>query len=156
MKNIINQNLMPAIFFGHGSPMNAILPSRYSKIWSDVAKTFPKPKSILAISAHWETSGTRITSNKKQKIIYDFYGFPEELYQVKYEAVGSESLVERVLQLAPEVSPDNSWGLDHGTWSVLKYLYPQADIAIVQLSLDLNKTPEQHYELAKKLKTLRG
>lgn len=146
---------MPAIFFGHGSPMNAIEQNKFTKTWVEIAKNFPKPKAILAISAHYETDGSKITSSPTQKTIHDFYGFPPELFAVKYETKNDLDLVEKIKKLIPEIESDSNWGLDHGTWSVLKHIYPKADIAVTQLSLDKNKTLRQHYELAKNLKSLR-
>jgi 4,5-DOPA dioxygenase extradiol len=146
---------LPAIFFGHGSPMNAIENNRYTKSWIEVIKKIPKPKTILAISAHFESDGIKITSNKKQKTIHDFYGFPQQLFDVKYEPKGDIKLAERIQKLIPETQLDDSWGIDHGTWSVLKHTFPQANIPTIQLSIDKNKTPREHYELAKNLRILR-
>jgi 4,5-DOPA dioxygenase extradiol len=147
--------LMPAIFFGHGSPMNAIEDNRYTKSWVEIEKSIPKPKAILTISAHWESHDTKLTSNLKQKTIHDFYGFPKELYDIQYNPNGDAKLVKDVQGLIPEVKADESWGLDHGTWSVLRHLYPKADIPVLQLSIDKNKSPKDHYEMAKKLRSLR-
>jgi len=146
---------LPAIFFGHGSPMNAIEQNRFTKGWIEVTKNIPKPKAILAISAHYETDGIKITSNKKQKTIHDFYGFPPELFALKYEPAGNLDLAKHLQEIFPEAQLDDSWGLDHGTWSVLTHTHNQADIPTIQLSIDKNKTPRQHYELAKKLRILR-
>lgn len=151
---------MPAIFFGHGSPMNAIESNKYTKSWIEISKSFPKPKAIISISAHWETLGdknneTKITSNKNQKTIHDFYGFPKELYDIKYNAKGDTALAEKIQKLTVDSALDDSWGLDHGTWSILKHIYPKADIPVVQISIDKKKTPKEHYEFAKKLKDLR-
>lgn len=147
---------MPAIFFGHGSPMNIIQENKYTKSWIEVVKTFKKPKAIIVVSAHWETIGTKITSNKVQRMIYDFYGFPKELYDIKYNAKGNLDLVLKIKKILPEIELDDSWGLDHGTYSILKHIYPKADIPVVQISIDKNKTPKEHYEFAKKLKTLKN
>jgi 4,5-DOPA dioxygenase extradiol len=149
------RNKMPAIFFGHGSPMNAIEENNYSKSWQEIVKKFPRPKAILSISAHWETSGSRLTANQKQKTIHDFYGFPPELFAVEYNPDGDLTLVERIQNLIPEIKSDASWGLDHGTWSILVHAFPNADIPTIQLSLDRNKTLEHHFELAQKLRILR-
>jgi len=147
--------LMPVIFFGHGSPMNAIENNQYTKSWTEIAKSIPKPKAILAISAHWESDGAKITSNIKQKTIHDFYGFPKELYDIQYNPNGDLNLVKDVQKLIPDAKADDSWGLDHGTWSVLRHIYPKADVPVLQLSIDKNKSPKDHYEMAKKIRSLR-
>ena len=113
------------------------------------------PKAIIVISAHWETDGIKVTSNNKQKTIHDFYGFPKELFDVQYNPEGDGKLVKRIQDIIAEVKPDDSWGLDHGSWSILKHLYPKADIPVIQLSIDKNKTPREHYEIASKLRVLR-
>ena len=148
-------NLTPTIFFGHGSPMNAIEENSYTKTWVEICRDIPKPKAIICISAHWEINGTKITSNQKQKTIHDFYGFSKELYAVQYCPDGSPELAEESCNKIPEITLDSSWGLDHGTWSILKHVYPDVDIPTLQLSIDRNKTPQEHYNLAKKLLPLR-
>lgn len=135
--------------------MNALAQNQYSQAWIEFVNLIQKPKAILVISAHWETEGVKITSNKMQKTIHDFYGFPSELFGVQYNPKGDENLVKRVCELVSEAQPDSSWGLDHGAWSVLKHIYPQANIPVIQLSLDHKKTPQQHYEIAQKLLPLR-
>jgi len=151
---------MPALFIGHGNPMNAIEQSVYASAWSEAAASIPRPRVILCISAHWETEGTFVTDMPRPKTIHDFYGFPDELYQVQYPAPGSPELAERVRQLASSthVHLDDaySWGLDHGAWSVLRRMYPEADIPIVQLSLDRSQPPSFHYGLGRELQALRG
>jgi 4,5-DOPA dioxygenase extradiol len=147
--------IQPAIFFGHGSPMNALEQNRYTKSWAEIAKTTPNPKAILVISAHYETVGTKITSNEKLKTIHDFYGFPPQLFEIKYEPFGDLELAKKIQKLIPNSQLDSSWGIDHGAWSVLIHTHPKAAIAVLQLSIDKNKTPRQHYELAKKLRALR-
>jgi 4,5-DOPA dioxygenase extradiol len=148
---------MPVLFIGHGSPMNAIEENEFSQAWSAAGKALPRPKAILAISAHWETSGTKVTAMEKPKTIYDFYGFPKELYEVTYPAPGSPDLVQTVRKIIKltEIQPDLNWGLDHGTWSVLKRLFPKADVPVVQMSLDRSQGPEHHYQLGQQLKELR-
>lgn len=157
--NIFENSLhkMPALFIGHGSPMNAIEANEFSKSWAEIGKRLPNPKAILCISAHWETFGTRVTAMDRPKTIHDFYGFPAELYQQRYSAPGSPELANSILQVVEntEVNLDFEWGLDHGTWSVLNRLFPQADVPVVQLSLDRNKSPEQHYQLGKELALFR-
>ena len=148
---------MPILFIGHGSPMNAIEENEFSQAWSAAGKALAHPKAILAISAHWETSGTKVTAMEKPKTIYDFYGFPKELYEVTYPAPGSPELVQTVRKVIKltEVQPDMTWGLDHGTWSVLHRMFPKADVPVVQMSLDRSKGPEHHYQLGQQLKELR-
>jgi 4,5-DOPA dioxygenase extradiol len=148
---------MPVLFVGHGSPMNAIEDNEFSRAWTEAGKTLPRPKAILCVSAHWETSGSQVTAMDQPKTIYDFYGFPPELYAKTYPAPGSPQLAQRVVELVRpvEVQPDLSWGLDHGTWSVLARLFPQADVPVVQLSLDRGKSPQAHYDLGGQLKPLR-
>lgn len=148
---------MPMLFIGHGSPMNAIEDNEFSRSWIAVGKTIPPPKAILCVSAHWESMGTQTTAMEKPRTIYDFYGFPPELYEKTYPAPGSPELVARVLELvgADDTAMDLKWGLDHGTWSVLARLFPKADIPVVQLSLDVNKNSQEHYDLGRQLKPLR-
>ncbi|MCE3255738.1 MAG: dioxygenase [Rickettsiaceae bacterium] len=146
---------LPAIFFGHGSPMNAIEDNSYTRNWVEIVKTFPKPKAILCVSAHYETEGSRLTNNQKQKTIHDFGGFPQQLSQMQYNPSGDQKLVAKIRELIPEISADENWGLDHGTWSVLVHAFPEADIPTIQLSIDKKKSLREHYELAKLLRTLR-
>jgi len=153
-------NYMPSLFIGHGNPMNAILDTPYSAAWQGMASSIPKPKAILCISAHWETEGSFVTAMEHPKTIHDFYGFPDELYQVQYPAPGSLELAERVRAVvkstAVRLDDGYSWGLDHGAWSVLRRMYPRADIPVVQLSLDRSQHPRFHYELGRELQLLRG
>jgi 4,5-DOPA dioxygenase extradiol len=148
---------MPILFVGHGSPMNAIEDNEFSIAWGEAGRSLPHPETILCISAHWETNGTQVTAMEKPRTIYDFYGFPPELYKIKYSAPGSPQLAQHVHDITAddEITPDLTWGLDHGTWSVLARLFPKADVPVVQLSLDVNKSAQAHYDLGKKLKTLR-
>ena len=148
---------MPVIFFGHGNPMNAIQRNAYTKGWEKIGKTIPRPKAIVCVSAHWYTRGTAVTAMEKPKTIHDFYGFPQALFDVEYPAPGDPRLAERVREvLAPvEVQMDESWGLDHGTWSVLKHAYPEANIPVVQLSIDGTQPPGFHYETGSRLAPLR-
>ena len=149
--------VLPAIFFGHGNPMNALLDNEYTRRWNAIGRSLPRPKGILSISAHWYVPGTGVTVNTAPRTIHDFGGFPQELYQVKYPAPGDPDLARRVAHLlAPlEVMLDTSWGLDHGTWSVLKHVFPTADIPVVQLSIDETRPPEWHFEIARRLAPLR-
>jgi 4,5-DOPA dioxygenase extradiol len=142
---------MPALFLGHGSPMNAIEENEFVRGFREVGKTIPKPEAILCVSAHWETSGTFVTAMDKPKTIHDFGGFPQALYEVQYPAPGSPDLADETRQLAMknEIGLDQKWGLDHGCWSVVKHLYPKADVPVIQLSLDYGKDAQHHYELAR-------
>lgn len=148
----------PVLFLGHGSPMNAIEINEFTKKLSSLGKELETPKAILCISAHWLTKGTFITSTANPKMIYDMYGFPEPLYQVKYPAPGNPELAEKIAQTIKytDIKLDQGqWGLDHGTWSLLVHLYPQAQIPVLQLSIDIEKPPEFHFELGKALQVLR-
>jgi 4,5-DOPA dioxygenase extradiol len=150
-------DLMPVIFFGHGNPMNALLKNAYTESWTAIGNSIPRPKAVLAISAHWYIPASAVTVNKSPRTIHDFGGFPEELYQVKYPALGNPELALRIKDLiAPfTVSLDESWGVDHGTWAVLRHVFPDADIPIVQLSIDERKPPQFHYDIGKSLTLLR-
>jgi 4,5-DOPA dioxygenase extradiol len=149
--------LMPAIFFGHGNPMNALLKNSYTDAWAAIGDSLPRPSAVLAVSAHWYIPATAVTSGLTPRTIHDFGGFPRELYAVEYPAPGSARLGARVQELlAPlPVSEDTRWGLDHGTWSVLCHVFPQADVPVVQLSIDERQPPEFHYELGRRLAPLR-
>lgn len=149
--------ILPAIFFGHGNPMNAVLNNGYTEGWRRIGTETPRPKAIVSVSAHWFVPGTGVTVSTAPKTIHDFGGFPRELYQVQYPAPGDPDLAHRVQQLlAPlPVALDNSWGLDHGTWSVLRHVYPHADIPIVQLSIDETQPAWFHFEVGRKLAPLR-
>ncbi|MDB5070762.1 MAG: dioxygenase [Candidatus Eremiobacteraeota bacterium] len=148
---------LPAIFFGHGNPMNAISTNEYTQAWSAIGAALPRPRAVLVISAHWYLPGTHVTAMRQPRTIHDFGGFPRELYEVRYPAPGDPPLAQRVRDLlAPaDVTLDENWGLDHGTWSVLVHVYPDADVPVVQLAIDETKPPAYHYELAKRLAPLR-
>lgn len=148
---------MPVLFLGHGSPMNAIELNEFSKGWRTIGKSLPVPNAVLCISAHWETKGTYVTAMEKPRTIHDFGGFPQELFDVQYPAPGSPELaLETIQQLKmTEAGLDETWGLDHGAWSVIKHLYPEANIPVIQLSLDYSKSPQFHYDLAGELSSLR-
>ena len=148
---------MPSVFFGHGNPMNALLRNAYTERWANIGTTLPRPKAILCISAHWYIEDAAVTVSTSPRTIHDFGGFPRELYQVQYPAPGEPDLAARVHNLlAPiPVRLDQSWGLDHGTWSVLCHVYPRADVPVVQLSIDETQPPSFHYEIGQRLAPLR-
>lgn len=150
-------DILPAIFFGHGNPMNAIMNNAYTEAWRRVGQETRRPRAILSISAHWFVPETGVTVSTSPRTIHDFGGFPEQLFRVQYRAPGDPALARRVQSLlAPlEVNLDDSWGLDHGTWSVLRHVYPQADIPIVQLSIDETRASLFHFEIGRKLAPLR-
>jgi 4,5-DOPA dioxygenase extradiol len=148
---------MPVLFLGHGSPMNAIEENEFVRGWREAGKTIPKPQAIICISAHWETMGTRVTAMERPQTIHDFGGFPEELFEVIYPAPGSPDLAAETRELVKktEVLFDDKWGLDHGAWSVIRRLYPDADVPVIEMSLDYSRSPGDHFELAKELAPLR-
>ncbi len=148
---------MPVVFVGHGSPTNAIENNEFTLNWAEIGKNIPKPTAILSVSAHWLTKGTFVTSMENPKTIYDFYGFPKELYALSYPAPGDVKLAGDIIKSVsnPEISKDFEWGLDHGTWSVLIKMFPKADIPVIQLSMDFNQPGDFHFELGKKLNFLR-
>lgn len=148
---------MPVMFVGHGNPMNAIENNKFVQQWKEIAKNIPKPSAILCISAHWETEGTFITAMPKPKTIHDFGGFPQALFDVQYPAKGNPELAKEIIDLYPEntLHADEKWGLDHGCWSILNQMYPQADIPVLQMSLDYKRSAQYHMELGKQLSSLR-
>lgn len=148
---------MPVLFLGHGSPMNAIEENEFVRGFRKVSSEIEKPKAVLCISAHWETRGTMVTAMDHPRTIHDFGGFPRELFEVQYPAPGSPELAQETKELvkSTDVHLDDKWGLDHGAWSVIKHMYPNADIPVIQMSLDFTKGPQYHYELAKEIKKLR-
>ncbi|MCC6411326.1 MAG: 4,5-DOPA dioxygenase extradiol [Saprospiraceae bacterium] len=156
-ENFAATDTMPALFLGHGSPMNAIEDNVFSRGWQNMGKNLPKPNAILVVSAHWETRGTLVTAMDMPRTIHDFGGFPRELFAVQYPAPGSPELAAETKKVitSTEVELDHAWGLDHGSWSVVKHLFPNADVPVVQLSLDRTQGPQYHYELAKQLNALR-
>jgi 4,5-DOPA dioxygenase extradiol len=147
----------PILFIGHGSPMNGIEDNEFSQTWKKFGKEIPKPKAVLVISAHWLTNGTKITAMENPKTIHDFGGFPKELFEVQYPAKGNPELAlatQKLITSSP-VELDHDWGLDHGTWTVVRHMYPNADIPVLQLSIDYNKPAQYHFDLAKQLASLR-
>lgn len=149
--------VLPALFLGHGNPMNAISENDYTTAWRRIGESTPRPKAILAISAHWFVPGVRVTVSTAPRTIHDFGGFPAALYQVQYPAPGDPALADRLQRLLSPLSvrSDHSWGLDHGTWSVLRHLYPAADIPVVQLSIDETQPAAFHFAMGEKLAPLR-
>ncbi|MGY3438594.1 MULTISPECIES: 4,5-DOPA-extradiol-dioxygenase [unclassified Marinovum] len=150
---------LPVIFLGHGSPMNAIQDNPYAKSWAALGRNLPRPQAILVVSAHWMTNGTTLVDvSAVPRTIHDFYGFPEALYQEQYPAKGDPALAQDVISLlaSHHAEGDDTWGLDHGAWSVLKFLYPEADVPVFQLSIDMTKDLEWHLEIGRKLAELRN
>jgi 4,5-DOPA dioxygenase extradiol len=149
--------LMPVLFIGHGSPMNGIQDTEFSRRWTQMAREIPVPKAVVVVSAHWFTKGTRITAMDFPRTIHDFGGFPDELFAVQYPAPGSPLLAKETAGLlhSAQVELDHDWGLDHGTWTIVRHMYPGANIPVLQLSIDYTKAPQYHYELARELYALR-
>jgi 4,5-DOPA dioxygenase extradiol len=152
-----NTERMPVLFLGHGSPMNAIEENEFVERWRTLGNTLRKPHAILCVSAHWETRGTYVTAMEKPATIHDFGGFPQELFDVQYPAPGNPELAKEIKSIMKrtEVGLDQQWGLDHGCWSVISRLYPNADVPVLQMSLDHYQTPQYHFEVAKELAALR-
>ncbi len=148
---------MPVLFIGHGSPMNGIEDNEFSQRWKKLAQEIPVPKAVLVVSAHWFTKGTKITAMDFPQTIHDFGGFPKELFAVQYPAPGNADLAQETAALikATQVELDHDWGLDHGTWTIIRHMYPEANVPVLQLSIDYTKGPQYHYELAKELTALR-
>ncbi len=148
---------MPAIFFGHGNPMNALAQNAWTQGWRMLGASIPKPKAILCVSAHWYMSGSAVTAMSRPRTIHDFGGFPRDLYAIEYPAPGSPELAARVRELLSPIAVkmDQEWGLDHGTWSILVHTYPEADVPVIQLSIDETQPAIWHYETARKLASLR-
>lgn len=162
IKNLTNnlpvqEELMPVLFIGHGSPMNGIEDNAFSQKWADLGRTMPIPKAVLVVSAHWFTRGTAVTAMNFPKTIHDFGGFPQALFDVEYQAPGDPDLAAETAKMihSTTVELDHDWGLDHGAWTVLTHLFPAANIPVLQLSMDYTKNPKAHYELAQELYQLR-
>lgn len=156
-KNLKDGSKMPVLFIGHGSPMNGIEDNDFSRNWAQLGKEIPLPKAVLVVSAHWLTAGTHITAMEHPRTIHDFGGFPQELFDVQYPALGNPELATEVAQLitTTDVHLNHDWGLDHGAWTVVRHMYPEANIPVLQLSIDYFKPPQYHYNLAKQLQMLR-
>lgn len=149
---------MPVLFIGHGNPMYGIEENEYTRGWKKSVENLPQPEAIVVVSAHWETRGTLVTAMPKPRVIYDFYGFPQALFEAKYDASGSPEIAREIAENLKEkliALDESNWGLDHGTWTILRHLYPDADVPVLQLSLDNTKPAKWHYELAKELSFLR-
>lgn len=153
----VNTDKMPVFFVGHGNPMNAIQDNSFTRGWANSVKNMPQPKAVLCVSAHWETKGTFVTAMESPKTIHDFYGFPQQLFDMQYPAPGAPEYAREVKRIVEktDVQLDQDWGLDHGTWSVLVKMFPEANIPVFQLSLDYTKPAQYHYDLAKELAALR-
>jgi len=148
---------MPVLFIGHGNPMNVLEDNEFARAWIEAGRALPQPRAILCVSAHWVTRGTLVTAMDRPRTIHDFYGFPPEMYEIRYNAPGSPDLAEQVRRAIKntEVRPDLEWGLDHGTWTVLARMFPKADVPVIQMSLDAGLEPQKHYEIARQLRELR-
>ena len=152
----LTTQIMPVLFIGHGSPMNAIESNTFTQAWADAASKVHKPEAILCISAHWYTDGSRVNDEAKPRLVYDMYGFPDPLYKVSYPAPGAPGPARRTKELVGLGTViDNGWGIDHGTWSVLCHMFPEADIPVYQLSVDASKGAQAQYEIGRKLSALR-
>ncbi|SIN67115.1 4,5-DOPA-extradiol-dioxygenase [Algoriphagus halophilus] len=158
IESLGNTSTMPVLFLGHGSPMNAIEENEFVKGFRKVSSEIEMPKAILVVSAHWETPGTQVTAMDFPPTIHDFGGFPKALYEVQYPAPGSPALAKQTQQLvkSSEVHLDDQWGLDHGAWSVIRHMYPEANVPIIQMSIDYRKSPQEHYQIAQELRALRN
>ncbi len=156
-ENLNNTDKMPVLFVGHGSPMNAIEENEFVQGFRNIASEIPTPSAILCISAHWETRGTYVTAMNKPKTIHDFGGFPQALFNVQYPAPGNPKLAEEIKNLInnTNVGLDQNWGIDHGAWTVIRHMYPEANIPVLEMSLDYYMSPQSHYELASELASLR-
>lgn len=151
-----SQNKMPVFFIGHGSPTNVIEDNAFTRRLTEMGKELKvKPEAIMVVSAHWLTEGAYVSTTSKPETIYDFYGFPDEMYQIKYPAPGAPEYAAIAANLIPSIKKDEKWGLDHGAWTILKYLFPDADIPVFQLSIDFYKPMQFHFDLAQKLRPLR-
>lgn len=144
------------MFIGHGSPMNAVADNPYTQFLSSLGKSLPEPEAVIIFSAHWQSKGTKITSNPHPEQIFDFYGFPDELYHVTYRAPGSPQAASEIAQFIHKIQADDHHGIDHGSWTIVRHLFPEMKVPVLQISLDVDKTPQEHWELGKALKEFRG
>jgi 4,5-DOPA dioxygenase extradiol len=149
------QPRMPALFLAHGNPMNALADNSFTRSLTELAADLPRPEAVLVVSAHWLTRGTHVLSSAEPRTIHDFGGFPDELYRVQYPALGSPQHAEAVCDLVPEAIADNTWGLDHASWSLLRHMWPDADVPVFELSLDADAPAETHWEIGRRLASLR-
>ncbi|WP_321322048.1 4,5-DOPA dioxygenase extradiol [Labilibaculum sp.] len=156
-ESLMNTPKMPVLFLGHGSPMNAIEENEFVQGFRKISSEIEMPKAILVVSAHWETAGTKVTAMANPPTIHDFGGFPQKLFEVQYPALGDPELAKETQELlkSTEVHLDHKWGLDHGAWTVIRHMYPKANVPVIQLSIDFHKSPAEHYALAKELSRLR-
>lgn len=146
---------MPALFLAHGNPMNAIADNDFTRALSGLSSTLPRPDAVMVVSAHWTTTGTRVLVTETPRTIHDFGGFPDELHDIEYPAPGAPHAAELVRQLAPEVAGDSTWGLDHASWTVLRHIWPDADVPVFELSIDLAASAQEHWDLGARLAPLR-
>jgi 4,5-DOPA dioxygenase extradiol len=154
-ENARSSQRMPVLFLAHGNPMNALADNAFTRSLTALAADLPRPEAILVVSAHWLTRGSHVLTSEKPRTIHDFGGFPEELYEVDYPAVGAPASAARVRALAPEIIADDQWGLDHASWTVLRHMWPNADVPVFELSLDIAAPPEAHWEIGRALAPLR-
>ena len=157
LKDFPKTSKMPVLFLGHGSPMNAVEDNEFVRGFRQMGKALARPTAIVCVSAHWETKGTKVTAMEQPRTIHDFGGFPKALYDIEYPAPGQPELAKEIVGLYPSdiIEQDHEWGLDHGAWTVIRHMYPDADIPIVQLSLDYRKSAREHYDIARQLSSLR-
>lgn len=146
---------MPLLFVGHGNPMNAVLDNQFSRAWREIGANLPTPKAIVVLSAHWPTHGSYITAMPKPKMIYDFYGFPPEMYKLQYPAPGDPKLAKHISQMVKGIQSDHEWGLDHGAWSVLIQMFPDPTIPVLQMSIDYDQSPEEQFRTIQEIRDLR-
>lgn len=155
MKSQKASPVMPVLFVGHGNPMNVLEGNKFGKVWEEIGANLPRPKVIVVMSAHWLTRGCYVTAMEKPRMIYDFYGFPEEMYNIQYLVPGDVELAQKIVSLNKHIKLDHEWGLDHGAWTVLYRMYKEAEIPVVQLSIDLSMSPREQYEMMRDIRSLR-
>lgn len=155
LMKLSSDTTQPALFMGHGSPMNIVYDNQYTRFFKDLGETLHVPKAILVVSAHWLTSGSKVLTVERPKQIYDFYGFPEPLYSVQYQPPGAPLVGAEISKIGSQILASEEWGLDHGSWSILHHMYPKQNVPVLQLSIDRNLSPKEHLRLAQQLKPLR-